>query len=251
MFARVTEPVAIAEGVVRLGTDLVNWYLVEDGGSVTIVDAGAPAYRPQLDRGLALLGRSLGDVEALILTHGHSDHVGFAEPVRTELGVPVHVHEDDVSLTSTGKAFGKREASMLPYLRHGHAWRLLGHLATAGGKPKPVQELSSFTGGETLDVPGRPHVLHTPGHTTGHCAFWLEPRGVALVGDVLCTENPLTGARGPQLMPSAFNLSSATILDSLSALEDLDAAVLAVGHGDPWTGGTAEAVRRARETGPT
>src|SRR5205085_11934743 len=106
MFAAETEPVFLADGVVRLGTSLVNWYLVEDGGRVTIVDAGAPSYRPQLERGLALLGRSSDDVAAVLLTHGHDDHIGFAEPARSELGVPVYVHRDDEQLTTTRKAFG-------------------------------------------------------------------------------------------------------------------------------------------------
>ena len=57
VLARETQPTLVAEGVVRLGTELVNWYLLEEDGKVTVVDAGAPAYRPQLDKGLALLGR--------------------------------------------------------------------------------------------------------------------------------------------------------------------------------------------------
>lgn len=250
MFARVTEPTFVAEGVVRLGTELVNWYLVEDGGRVTIVDAGAPAYRPQLDRGLELLGRSAGDVAALVLTHGHSDHIGFAEPVRAELGVPVYVHRDDEALTTTGKAFGKREGSLLPYLRHAHAWKLLAHLVSSGF-PKKVHSVTTYEDGDELDVPGRPRVVHTPGHTAGHCALFFESKGVLVVGDELCTRNPLTGARGPQPMPSAFNLSTGTILDSLAKLEQIDAAVLVFGHGEPWTHGAAEAVRLARAVGRT
>src|ERR1051325_8877874 len=117
MLARETEPVLVADGVVRLGTDLVNWYLLEEDGKVTVVDAGAPAYRPQLDRGLQLLGRGPADVAAVILTHAHADHIGSAEPLRTELGIPVHVHSDDESLATTGKQFGKREAPLAPYLR--------------------------------------------------------------------------------------------------------------------------------------
>jgi hypothetical protein len=66
MFARETEPALVADGVVGLGTELVNWYLVEDDGRVTIVDAGAPRYRPQLHRGLALLGRRPADVAAVL-----------------------------------------------------------------------------------------------------------------------------------------------------------------------------------------
>ena len=100
-------------------------------------------------------------------------------------------------------------------------------------------------------MPGRPVVLHTPGHSTGHSCFWLESRRLLVAGDLLCTLNPLTGRRGPQLMPSAFNLSSASILDSLTKIEGLDAGVIVFCHGEPWTGGAGEAVRLARATGPT
>jgi glyoxylase-like metal-dependent hydrolase (beta-lactamase superfamily II) len=251
VFARDTTPTQVADGVVRLGTSLVNWYLVEDGGRVTIVDCGAPAYYAQLDQGLALLDRTRGQVDAIVLTHGHGDHVGFAEQARGELGVPVYVHEDDKELTTTGKASGKNEKPITAYLRYPHAYKLMGHLMSAGGVPTPVQEVTTFRDGDDLDVPGKPRVVHTPGHTPGHVVFLLESRGVLLMGDQLCTLNPLTGRRGPQLLPQAFNLSSATMLDSLSAIEELTVPTLAFGHGDPWTQGVASAVRLARETGPT
>lgn len=249
MFARVTQPTLLADGVVRLGTELVNWYLLDEGGCVTIVDAGAPSYRPQLERGLAMLGREPGDIAAVILTHAHADHVGFAEPLRADLGIPVYVHAGDEELAKTGKA-GRRERSILPYLRHGHTWKLFGHLVTAG-MPKKLAAVAVFHDGETLDVPGHPRVLHTPGHTAGHVCFWLESQGVLVAGDLLCSRNPLTGARGPQLMPSAFNASNADLLDSLAKIERLAAETIVFGHGEPWTGGSAEAVRLARATGPT
>jgi len=251
MFARDTNPTQVSDGVVRLGTNLVNWYLVEDGGRVTIVDCGAPAYYAQLDRGLALLDRNRGHVDAIVLTHGHGDHIGFAEQARTELGVPVYVHEGDKEQTTTGKPPGKNEKSMTSYLRYPHAYKLTAHLMSAGGVPKPVQDVTTFRDGDELDVPGKPRVVHTPGHTAGHVVFLLESRGVLLLGDLLCSLNPLTGGRGPQLMPQAFNVSTAAMLDSLSTIEELDAPTLAFGHGDPWTQGVASAVRVAREVGPT
>jgi glyoxylase-like metal-dependent hydrolase (beta-lactamase superfamily II) len=242
--------VRIAEGLHRVGDGVVNAYLIVEGTEVTIVDAAMPGFWPQLVAELASIGRSLEDVRALVLTHGHSDHIGFAEKVRTELDVPVYVHRDDEQLTTTGKALGKREASLVPYLRHAHAWKLVGHLASAG-MPKPVQQVTTFGDGDELDVPGRPRVIHTPGHTSGHAALWFESPRVLVAGDLLCTLNPLTGARGPQLMPRGLNLSSATMIDSLTKIESLDAAVVVVGHGEPWTDGTADAVRRVRATGPT
>src|SRR5690242_13277248 len=106
----------LADGVVRLGSDQVNWFPVEAEGAVTVGDPALPRFVPQLDEGLRLLGRRREDVAAVVLTHAHADHVGCAEPIRTQLGVPVLVHRDDEELARTKKAFGKNEASMLPYL---------------------------------------------------------------------------------------------------------------------------------------
>src|SRR5205085_10027956 len=118
-------------------------------------------------------------------------------------------------------------------------------------EPTPVLELMTYADGATLAVPGRPRVIHTPGHTSGHSSLYFEPAGALIAGDELCTLHPLTGARGPQLMPRAFNLSSAKCLDSLTRLEGLEAEVVAVGHGEPWREGAAAAVERARAVGPT
>jgi glyoxylase-like metal-dependent hydrolase (beta-lactamase superfamily II) len=247
-----TEPAEVASGVWRLGTELVNWYLVEDESRLTVIDAGAPKYRPQLDTALERLGRSLGDVAAVVLTHAHSDHTGFAEELRAETGVPVYVHADDERLATTGKPSAKNETSFLAELRYPHVYRLIWHLGRNRAlKPRPIREVRTYRDGETLDVPGGLRVIHTPGHTAGHCAFHLERQGVLVVGDALCTLNPVTGARGPQLMPRSFNLSSAKCLDSLTRIQDVDAAVAVFGHGEPWREGLAAAVERARAVGPT
>src|SRR5256885_17096443 len=93
-----------ARMVHRCGTDIVNWYLLEEGGRVTIVDAGCPGYRPQLDAALGAIGRSIGDVEALVLTHAHIDHIGFAQKIQAERGTRVYAHEAEVPQATTGKA---------------------------------------------------------------------------------------------------------------------------------------------------
>src|SRR5436309_1933782 len=84
----------IAPGIHRVGgNSMINAYLAEEGGEVTLIDAGLPGYYKDLDSELAAMGRAPGDVRALVLTHGHSDHVGFAERLRRERRVPVSIHE--------------------------------------------------------------------------------------------------------------------------------------------------------------
>jgi glyoxylase-like metal-dependent hydrolase (beta-lactamase superfamily II) len=239
----------VAEGVHRLGSRLVNYYLVQDGDSLTLVDAGLPGLRPSLDATLTALGRSPGDIQAVVLTHAHGDHIGIAEKLRTEASIPVHVHQADEQLARTRKQ-PKRERSILPYFRHGAAWGLIAHMARNGFPPK-ITEVTTFGDGDVLDVPGHPVAIPTPGHTDGHVSFHLPDRGVLFTGDAMNSRNPMTGRMGPQIMPGGFNISSEQALESLSDLESLDAGVVLFGHGEPWHDGPAAAVARARELGPS
>jgi glyoxylase-like metal-dependent hydrolase (beta-lactamase superfamily II) len=240
----------VAPGIHRLGNELINFYVVEDGGRLALVDAGLPGFRKQLEAFLAERGRTLAHVDAVLLTHAHADHVGVAEVVR-QAGATVYVHEADAEMARTAKP-QERERSMLPYLRRRATWRLLVMAIRAGAAKTPkIPTLTTFTEGEELDVPGRPRIVHTPGHSHGHVVFHFPDRGALLAGDAIVTYNPLTGRRGPQIMPSAFNVSNAQATASLDRLEPLDSGVLLVGHGDPWAGGVPPAVARAREAGPS
>jgi glyoxylase-like metal-dependent hydrolase (beta-lactamase superfamily II) len=113
----------------------------------------------------------------------------------------------------------------------------------------PIREVSTFGDGEVLDVPGRPRAVHAPGHTAGSAALLLEGRSVLFAADAMCTRNPLTGRLGPQIMPAGLNEDSERAMRSLSSLEGVAADLLLPGHGDPWTGGVAEAVRQVRAAG--
>jgi glyoxylase-like metal-dependent hydrolase (beta-lactamase superfamily II) len=240
----------VAPGVHRVGNAFVNCYLIEDGNHLTLVDAGMPGFRSGLDEYLRVRGRSVRDIAAVIVTHAHGDHIGMAEGVRVDAPAPVYVHEADAHMARTGKVH-KREGSVLPYLRHRAALKLFAMGARNGGlKPAKVGAVETFTDGD-LDVPGHPRVIATPGHSPGHVAFHLPDRGVLIAGDALCSYNPLTGRRGPQLMPKAFAANIPLALASLDALAAIDAGTLLFGHGEPWTDGPASAVAHAREVGVT
>ena len=239
----------VAEGVHRIADSFTNWYLVEEAGRLTVVDAGVPSSWASLQDALRRLGRGLGDVEAIVLTHAHFDHVGFAERARKELGVPVYVHENDVPLTAHPWRYD-HERRRTPYfatqvralpivatfLRHRAFW------------PAPVREVVRFEGG-VLPVPGSPRVVFTPGHTHGHCALHLPDRDVVIAGDAIVTLDPYTARKGPRLVARAATVDSERNLRTLDALLATGAGTVLVGHGEPWTDGVESAVAQARAAG--
>jgi glyoxylase-like metal-dependent hydrolase (beta-lactamase superfamily II) len=238
-------PTEVAPGIHRLGNEIVNFYLVEDADGLTLIDAGLPAFRGQLEEALA--GRRL---DAVVLTHGHIDHVGVAEGMR-QAGARVYVHSADAAMARDGIE-QKTEGNIARYLRYGATWKLLAMAVRSGGIRRPkIAQVTEFGDGEVLDVPGHPLVVHTPGHSHGHVCFVFADRGALLAGDALCTWNPLTGRPGPQLMPRAFASSTAQATESLGRIEGLDAGVVLPGHGNPWTEGAGTLVARAREAGPS
>jgi glyoxylase-like metal-dependent hydrolase (beta-lactamase superfamily II) len=86
----------VSPGIHRVEDSFTNWYLIEDAGRPTIVDTGVPGSWESLHAVLPRIGRTTNDIEAVVLTHAHFDHLGFAERARDALRVPVYVHEADV-----------------------------------------------------------------------------------------------------------------------------------------------------------
>ena len=237
-----------APGVHRIEDAYTNWYLVEDGDRLTVVDAGVPGSWDSFLDALKTLGRSTGDVEAVVLTHGHFDHVGFAERARKELQVPVWVHEDDVPLTRNPMGYA-HERGRSWYLANPGALPIMASLLRHRAFwPSPVKEVRTYRDG-TLDVPGAPRVVFSPGHTYGHCALHLADRDVLIAGDAIVMLDPYTGRRGPRIVARAATAHADRALESLDALEATGARTVLTGHGEPWDGGIAEACALARSAG--
>lgn len=143
-----------------------NTYVLaaERGGPGVIVDAP-----PDPEAVLGLVEEAQVVPGALLLTHGHVDHTGGAGKVTAATGAHAHVHPDDDFLT-------RDPASQL---------RALFGMVPPGDYDPPV-ELIPLRDGEILGVAGLSlEVIHTPGHTPGHCCFHLESEGLLLSGDQL------------------------------------------------------------------
>jgi glyoxylase-like metal-dependent hydrolase (beta-lactamase superfamily II) len=245
------ETAEVAKGVFRVRSKRVNCYLVRDGSALTLIDSGLPAHWAAIKAACRALGLDLLAIEAVLLTHVHSDHAGSAERARAEASASVMLGAADAELAD-GRTRRKNERPLLAYLWRPAAIGTVWELATGGGLR--MLALGGYTRvghGDRPDVPGRPAVLGLPGHTLGSVGFFLADRGACFSGDALVTLNLLTGRRGPQLLGGAFMEDSQQALASLDRLAGLPADTLLPGHGDPWHGTMADAVARARQAGPS
>lgn len=193
----------------------VNAYLVDDGGTLTLVDTGMPWHGRRVTLSIDDTGHSLQDVERVLVTHYDLDHVGGLGRLHG-LDATVYVGAADAPfLTGTAK----------PPLsnRKGLLQRLMGPLASAPDLP-----VETVADGDTVESFT---AYHTPGHTPGHTAFVSESLGVAFLGD-------LVRESGGELAASPWFISydSGQVHESVRDLAERAPGfdVAAMGHGVPF-----------------
>lgn len=229
----------------------VNWALVTDGDAVTVVDAGYPNDGTDLLASLHAIGRAPQDVQAVLLTHAHLDHMGGIPTLLAQHSVPVltgavevaHAHRDYEEQISP--------AQMLRQCTHraGITWVAQTLKAVLPHAKMSVPSAAPVPFGEALDLPGSPMPVSTPGHTSGHTAYVLEAAGVVFTGDALVTAHPLLpGPPRPQLLPSFFSEDEAEMLLSLRTLSELPADLVVPGHGPVARGNVKDMVRDVAAT---
>jgi glyoxylase-like metal-dependent hydrolase (beta-lactamase superfamily II) len=237
----------VADGIHRLGDHYVNWYVLEDGGRLTVIDAGLPGHWEQLSPLLTTIGRTVGDIVAVLLTHHHPDHLGCAEPIRQAAQARVLIHCDDVEGARRGGVDPPMTLGSARFLVRPAFYRYVISVQRAGGgHVPPIAELATFDDGERLDVPGHPRIIHSPGHTPGECVVHVEERDVVFAGDAIVTLDPSTGKVGPTVLGAPFTGDRASAFASLERIRATGAGILLPGHGEPWRQGVADAVRLAQ-----
>lgn len=181
-------------------------YLVTEGDAAVLIDCSAPA-----DTVLAALHRQKARLSAILLTHGHFDHLLTLSEVISATGAPVYIHEADAEMPGDGE-----KNAFATFFGFDRAYPTADHTFRAGD--------------ELIFGALKLQVMHTPGHTRGSSVFLAE--GKAFTGDTLFA----AGYGRCDLYGGDF----LTLRRSLDKLFRLPAdTVIYPGHGAPATIGDA------------
>ncbi|NLU84359.1 MBL fold metallo-hydrolase [Rhodococcus sp. HNM0569] len=229
-------PVPITDN--PLGHTLV--YAMESPGGLVLVDAGWDDENGWngLQQGLADIGHSVQDVEGVVLTHFHPDHVGLCGRVREASGAWIAMHEADYAMfdgmvTPRDSAWmsGQREN----VLRAGASQEEAAPFGVAAGDP-PTTAASTpdrtLADDEVVPLAGRGlRVVYTPGHTPGHVCFYLEDADVMFTGDHVLQKT--TPHVGNFVYPLEERDALAEFMDSLRRVQSMDVTRGLGAHGIP------------------
>lgn len=170
-----------------LGPIQTNCYIIQDElNNCLIVDPGEEG--PNL---IANIERAGVKPLAILLTHGHFDHIGAVDAVRERFGIEVYIHESEESTLTNPEYNGSTRYPGLPLVRN----KAADHLITKEG----FMEIGSF----------KFEVRHTPGHSPGSISFVFPEDQFAVVGDTLFRESigrtDLPGGHTDTLLSSIHN----------------------------------------------
>jgi glyoxylase-like metal-dependent hydrolase (beta-lactamase superfamily II) len=242
---------AAAAGVHRLAIPTpfavgrVNCYLIDDE-PLTLVDAGPNSGRAldELQRALAAHGKGLGDVELVIVTHQHIDHIGLVEIVASRSGAEVAAIDALVPFVArySERAAADDEFSGQLMLRHGISPDVVQALQSVsrafrawGARITVTRELHD---GEVIELRDRRlEVRFRPGHSPSDTVFHDPERRHLIAGDHLLkhiSSNPLIApGPGDDGDPAKRPQSLVMYLDSLRRTQAMDVDLVLPGHGDP------------------
>lgn len=206
-------------------------YLWRDQDSVTLVDTGEAGSGTVIAGLLREIGLAPSDVDRVVLTHFHDDHVGSAAEIASWGDVEIVAHTAEAPIIR-----GERPGPA-PVLNDFER-ELLERVAAGLPSAPPVRVDREVRDGDVLDIGGGARVISTPGHTDGSIALYLPEHGVLLTGDIAAEYEG-------EIILGPFNLDPALAAESFRRLAELDVDVVGFGHGEPVLRDGGALLRRA------
>ena len=228
----------VTSGIFRLRTLFVNVYFIEledSPGSWVLVDAGLKGYATEIiDAAETIFGIGTKP-EAIILTHGHFDHIGSLFDLLDHWDVPIYAHRLEIPYLTGLSSYpppdptaGKGLMSLLSFLYPNKPINL-------GNKVKSIED-------EYFPYLHGWRIKHTPGHAPGHISLFREKDKVLIAGDAFVTVQQESiyaiilqkeELCGP---PAYFTNNWIAAEASIRMLADMEPSIVATGHGKPLKG---------------
>ena len=228
----------VARGVWGRKDTFVNYYIIKDetSGSYALVDAGLKWSAGTIRKMVKEIMGENGKPSAIILTHGHFDHVGALRELVEEWDIPVYAHPLEHPYITGKSSYAPPDPSV-----GGGVMASMSFLYPKG--PIDVSEYVEKLP-DNNSIPGFPEwkYMHTPGHTPGHISLYREQDKVLIAGDAfvttkaesaICALSGMSHLSGP---PKYFTPNWAAAKVSVMKLAALDAEIVASGHGKPMRG---------------
>jgi glyoxylase-like metal-dependent hydrolase (beta-lactamase superfamily II) len=224
----------IAPGIHVMGSKkggYVRAFLLDDGTDLTLIDTLFETDGRLILDQLAAMGRTVKDLKNIVLTHGHRSHLGGMAALKKLSGATVYTHEWEADIISGDrKAQNVTLRPIKPYKTYPYQ---IGLALGLGDHPHCEVDKCLKDG----DRIGPAQVMHTPGHSPGHLAFYWPERRVLITGDAVCTWPDFRSG-----WPS-FTLNWKQQRASIRRMAQVEIDAVAVGHGDPITKNATQRMR--------
>lgn len=225
--------VALLPNLCMLRFPLAQVYLWHEASSLTLIDTGQPGSARAIADAIRRLDRRPEEVERIIVTHAHPDHIGSVGEIAGWNGAQVCVHRLDAPVV-------RGEARIQPPVLTDHDRPLFESVMAAAGPQEcaPATVDRELEDEDVLDFGGGAQIIWAPGHTAGSIGVYLPKHGV------LCTGDTVANLDG-NLMLGVFNQDRSKVIESFYRLAELDVDTACFGHGDAIVGGAAARLQAA------